>query len=50
MTGFVTKIEKATMQNENLRKVLNTVKYSQLIVVSLLPGEEIGSDVHDLDQ
>ncbi|MGD9245231.1 MAG: hypothetical protein PVH36_09885 [Desulfobacterales bacterium] len=38
------------MENENFRKVLNTAQNSQLVVMSLLPGEEIGMEVHDLDQ
>lgn len=50
MAGFVIDIEKATMQNEHFRKVLNTAKNSQLVVMSLQPGEDIGSEVHDLDQ
>lgn len=50
MSGFVVDIEKATMQNDNFRKVLHTAKNSQLVVMSLQPGEDIGSEVHDLDQ
>ena len=50
MAGYVIHIEKATIQNDNFRKVLNTAQHSQLVVMSLLPGEEIGSEVHDLDQ
>jgi mannose-6-phosphate isomerase-like protein (cupin superfamily) len=50
MAGYVINIEKATMQNDNFRKVLNTAKHSQLVVMSLRPGEEIGMEVHDLDQ
>ena len=50
MAGYLINIEKATMQNHNFRKVLNTAQNSQLVVMSLLPGEEIGTEVHDLDQ
>ena len=50
MAGFVINIEQATLQNDNFRKVLNTAKNSQLVVMSLLPGEDIGVEVHDLDQ
>ena len=50
MAGYLINIEKATMQNDNFRKVLNTAQNSQLVVMSLLPGEEIGTEVHDLDQ
>ena len=50
MAGFVINIEKATLQNDNFRKVLNTARNSQLVVMSLLPGEDIGLEIHDLDQ
>lgn len=50
MAGFVIDIEKATLQNDNFRKVLHTAKNSQLVVMSLAPGEDIGMEVHDLDQ
>jgi mannose-6-phosphate isomerase-like protein (cupin superfamily) len=50
MKGYVINIEKATKENENFRKVLYTAKNSQLVVMSLKPGEEIGMEVHDLDQ
>lgn len=39
-----------TLDNENFRKVLATNKHSQLVLMSLLPGEEIGEEVHHLDQ
>jgi mannose-6-phosphate isomerase-like protein (cupin superfamily) len=48
--GFVTNIEKETLENENFRKVLFTAKYSQLVVMHLQPGEEIGEETHTLDQ
>jgi mannose-6-phosphate isomerase-like protein (cupin superfamily) len=38
------------MGNDNFRKVLHTAENSQLVVMSLLPGEDIGSEVHELDQ
>jgi len=50
MKGYVTNIEKASLENENFRQVLYTAKSSQLVVMSLKPGEDIGSEVHDLDQ
>ena len=50
MNGFVINMEKVTLENDNFRKVLNTANNSQLVVMSLLPGEEIGMEVHDLDQ
>lgn len=50
MAGFLINIEKATMQNDHYRQVLNTAYYGQLAVMSLLPGEEIGPEVNGLDQ
>jgi mannose-6-phosphate isomerase-like protein (cupin superfamily) len=50
MKGYVVNIEKETENNENFRKVLYTAKNSQLVIMSLKPGEEIGEEVHDLDQ
>lgn len=39
-------IEKDTLKNNYFRKVLFTGKHAQLVVMSLLPGEEIGNEVH----
>lgn len=50
MKGYVTYIEKEAVENENFRKVLFTATHSQLVVMSLKPGEEIGEEVHHLDQ
>lgn len=51
MKGFHTPIEKETVENENFRQVLYTGKNSQLVLMSLRPNEEIGSEVHpDNDQ
>jgi mannose-6-phosphate isomerase-like protein (cupin superfamily) len=47
MAGYYTKIEEETEKNNNFRKVLFTGKHSQLVVMSLKPGEEIGMEVHD---
>ncbi len=46
MTGFVGSIEKLTEKNEDFRQVLFTGSHVQLVVMSLLPGEEIGREVH----
>jgi mannose-6-phosphate isomerase-like protein (cupin superfamily) len=38
-------------ENENFRQVLFTTERSQLVLMSLKPGEEIGEEVHeDTDQ
>lgn len=50
MKGYVVNIEDVTKENENFRKVLYTAKNSQLVVMSIPPGEEIGEEVHTLDQ
>jgi mannose-6-phosphate isomerase-like protein (cupin superfamily) len=51
MTGYVGPIEKATVDNSFFRQVLFTGKYSQLVVMCLQGGEEIGNEVHpDVDQ
>lgn len=50
MNGFVKNIEELTLQNTNFREVLYTAKHSQLVVMSIAGGEDIGEEVHDLDQ
>ena len=45
--GFVTDIESATKKNKDFRRVLYTGKYSQLVLMSLAPKEEIGEETHD---
>ncbi|PLX25640.1 cupin domain-containing protein [Candidatus Parcubacteria bacterium] len=46
MKGFNANIEKETLENDNFRKVLYTSKHSQLVLMSLKPGEEIGLETH----
>ncbi len=50
MKGYVKNIEDLSLENENYRKVLYTNQHSQLVLMSLLPGENIGEEVHDVDQ
>jgi mannose-6-phosphate isomerase-like protein (cupin superfamily) len=50
MKGYVHSIEKAAQKNETFRTVLYTAKNCQLVVMSLKPGEDIGAEVHKLDQ
>jgi mannose-6-phosphate isomerase-like protein (cupin superfamily) len=50
MKGYIVNIEEESLKNKNFRKVLYTAKNSQLVLMSLHPGEEIGEEVHDLDQ
>ena len=48
--SYVNNLEKDTVENDNFRKVLNTTEKSQLVVMSLDVGEDIGEEVHDVDQ
>lgn len=48
--AYTINIEQETLENKNFRKVLYTAKNSQLVVMSLLPKEEIGVETHRLDQ
>lgn len=51
MHGFVINIEDEARRNENFRIVLYTTNNSQLVLMRLLPGEEIGLETHeDTDQ
>jgi len=51
MKGYHDNIERATLENTDFRRVLYTAKHSQLVLMTLKPGEEIGSEVHgDGDQ
>lgn len=47
MKGYITNIEKETNENDDFRRVLYTTKRSQLVLMSLKPGEEIGAEVHE---
>lgn len=47
MTGFVQNIEQLTLSNTNFRKVLYSAQHAQLVVMTLLPNEEIGEEVHE---
>lgn len=46
MRGFKVNIEKDTLENKKFRKVLYTGRHSQLVLMSLLPKEEIGMETH----
>lgn len=51
MKGFITNIEEQTEENDAYRQVLYTTERSQLVLMSLKPGEEIGAETHkDKDQ
>jgi mannose-6-phosphate isomerase-like protein (cupin superfamily) len=50
MKGFVKNIEELSVKNEYFRQVLYTAKNCQLVIMALKPGEDIGMEVHKLDQ
>ena len=50
MKGYITNIEQATRENSDYRRVLYTARNSQLVLMSIEPGDEIGAEVHELDQ
>ena len=41
------KVQQSALENNNFRKVLFTNKYSQVVLMSLPPGEDIGREVHE---
>lgn len=50
MKGFVQDIEEIAVRNDAFRRVLYTAEHSQLVVMALNPKEDIGAEVHKLDQ
>lgn len=47
MKGFVQNIEELTEKNTDFRRVLYTGQHTQLVLMALKPGEEIGDEVHE---
>jgi len=47
---YVGKLKNYAKHNTSFRHVLFTARQMQLVVMSLLPGEEIGTEVHEVDQ
>lgn len=50
MKGYVQNIEAIAMANDDFRRVLYTAASCQLVVMALKPDEDIGLEVHPLDQ
>jgi len=46
MKGYVTNIERDTLANADYRRVLFTGPNTQLVLMTLQPGEEIGLEKH----
>ena len=47
MNGYVTNIERDTLENEDYRRVIYTGRYTQLVLMAIQPGEEIGLETHE---
>ncbi|KGX90814.1 cupin domain-containing protein [Pontibacillus marinus] len=47
---YVVNIEKATVKNKNFRKAIWTGEHLQVTLMSIQPGDDIGLEVHDVDQ
>jgi mannose-6-phosphate isomerase-like protein (cupin superfamily) len=43
-------INDLTVRNKNFRKVLSTNEHSQVVLMSVEPGDDIGEETHDVDQ
>ncbi len=51
MAGYVTNIEKKSLENNYFREVLFTGPHSQLVLMSIAPGDDIGMETHkNVDQ
>ena len=51
MLGWIGDIERETLENSNFRTVVFTGEHTQLTLMRLGPGEDIGREMHDhLDQ
>ncbi|MEK7134757.1 MAG: cupin domain-containing protein [Patescibacteria group bacterium] len=48
--GFSTNIERDSLLNTDFRRVLYTAEHMQLVLMSLKSGEDIGEEIHTLDQ
>jgi mannose-6-phosphate isomerase-like protein (cupin superfamily) len=48
MKGYLVNIEEKTLENNYFREVLYTSQHNQLVVMSLLPNEDIGEEVHEI--
>jgi len=47
MKGFKDNLEELTIENSNFREVLYTAPHCQLVLMSLLPRQDIGLEVHE---
>lgn len=49
-TGFALNIEKETVKNTDYRRVLYTTEHSQLVLMCIQPGDDIGEEIHQVTQ
>lgn len=49
MTGYLDNIEQRTLENTSFRQVLYTGQHLQLVVMSIQPREEIGQEIHEIN-
>ena len=47
MSGYSINLEEKTLNNQNFREVLYTAAHSQLVVMSIAPGDDIGMEPHE---
>ena len=47
MSGYSINLEERTLAGNNFREVLYTTQRSQLVIMTLQPGEEIGLEKHE---
>jgi len=47
MSGYSINIEEKTLAGNNFREVLYTTQRSQLVIMTLQPGDEIGLEKHE---
>jgi mannose-6-phosphate isomerase-like protein (cupin superfamily) len=47
MKIYAENIEQKTLENTDYRRVIFTGKYSQLVLMNIKPGDEIGTEIHD---
>jgi mannose-6-phosphate isomerase-like protein (cupin superfamily) len=49
MKGYTADIERLTLENEDFRRVVYTARSTQLVLMSIPAGEEIGEEVHEVE-
>lgn len=47
--SYQANIERAARENQDFRRVLHTTKHTQLVLMAVQPGDDIGLEVHDVE-